>query len=109
MLTRNVQHAATNFHKLEGGAAQSRLMSGLKLLETVLAIDEAVIFQPDENGVLSPAARLRSASSNALDSDRNTTWREGVRACERAMASAHNSRVTCNATKRAGKFKEKIS
>jgi two-component system phosphate regulon sensor histidine kinase PhoR len=87
LLTRNVRRGATNFHRLEGDAAQSRLMSGMKLLETVLSIDEAVIFQHDDNGALAPAARLRSANSGALESDRNTTWREGVKACEKAMAS----------------------
>src|SRR5207253_9952893 len=48
----------------------------------------AVIFHPDENGRLAPAGRLRSQQSSAkIESDRNATWREGVKLCERAEKS----------------------
>src|SRR5205085_6619825 len=65
---------------------------GLKLLDTVLALDEAVVFRVDERGALAQAARLRSqlqgAGANASDSgERHSAWREGVRMCERAVAS----------------------
>jgi len=83
MLTRSLARAASQTSKIEGGSSHARLMSGLKLLETVLPLEEAVIFQPDENGHLAPAARLRSAASGGLD--RNSAWREGVRLCERAV------------------------
>lgn len=83
MLTRSLARAASQTSKLEGGSSHARLMSGLKLLETVLPLEEAVIFQPDENGHLAPAARLRSAAS--AGPDRNAAWREGVRLCERAV------------------------
>jgi signal transduction histidine kinase len=83
MLTRSLARAASQTSKIEGGSSHARLMSGLKLLETVLPLEEAVIFQPDENGHLAPAARLRSAASGSLD--RNSAWREGVRLCERAV------------------------
>ena len=86
LLTRNVQRVASTFTALEGVAANARLMSGLKLLETIFKLDEAVVFQPDENGALAPAARLRSSTTAALETDRNSTWREGVRLCERAVA-----------------------
>ena len=87
-LTRNVFFAASQVNQLEGAAASERLMSGLKLLEAVLPIDEAIIFHPDENGRLAPAARLRSQQSgNKVEADRNSTWREGLRLCERAEAS----------------------
>jgi signal transduction histidine kinase len=88
MLTRNIESAASQTNSLEGGAAHARLMSGLRLLQTVLPLDEAVIFQPDENGALAPAARLRAATAGAaLEADRNSAWREGVRLCERAVAT----------------------
>jgi signal transduction histidine kinase len=83
MLTRSLSRAASQPSKVEGGSSHARLMSGLKLLETVLPLEEAVIFQPDENGHLAPAARLRSAASGSLD--RNSAWREGVKLCERAV------------------------
>jgi signal transduction histidine kinase len=83
MLTRSMRRAASQVSRIEGGTASARLMSGLKLLETVLPLDEAVIFHPDENGQLAPAARLRSSNSGSLD--RNSAWREGVSLCERAV------------------------
>ncbi len=89
-LTRNVWRAASQVNRLEGTAAHARLQSGLKLLETVLPLDEAVIFQPDEDGVLAPAARLQRSSSNqnsSLETARNSTWRENVRLCERAVTT----------------------
>ena len=88
VLTRNIQRAASQTNSLEGGAADARLMSGLKLLQTVLPLDEAVIFQPDENARLAPAARLRTGGANSsLEADRNSAWREGVNLCERAVAT----------------------
>jgi signal transduction histidine kinase len=83
MLTRSMRRAASQVSRIEGGTANARLMSGLKLLETVLPLDEAIIFHPDENGQLAPAARLRSSNSGGLD--RNSAWREGVSLCERAV------------------------
>ena len=66
---------------------------GLKLLDTVLALDEAVVFRFDEQGALAQAARLRSqaqgASANAaVSGERHSAWREGVGLCERAVAVA---------------------
>jgi signal transduction histidine kinase len=83
MLTRRLTLAALRTSKIEGGSSHARLLSGLKLLETVLPLEEAVIFQPDENGHLAPAARLRSSTNGSLD--RNSAWREGVNLCERAV------------------------
>jgi signal transduction histidine kinase len=87
-LTRHIWGTARQVNQLEGTAAHARLQGGLKLLETVLPLDEAVIFQPDENGMLTPAARLqRSAPTGTLETGRNSTWRENVRLCERAVAT----------------------
>ena len=86
-LTRSIQRAASRTNSLEGNAANARLMSGLRLLQTVLPLDEAVIFQPDENGQLAPAARLRSNAGASVEADRNSAWREGVGLCERAVAT----------------------
>lgn len=87
-LTSNIMNAASEVNQLEGAEAGARLMSGLKLLEAVLPLDEATIFQPDENGRLAPAARIRSEHPSArIEADRNSTWREGVQLCERAVES----------------------
>nr|MBA2735122.1 GAF domain-containing sensor histidine kinase [Acidobacteriota bacterium] len=88
MLTRNIRHATSHVSRIEGGSSNERLMSGLKLLETVLPLEEAVIFHPDENNQLAPAARLRpSTSSSSVEINRNSAWREGVNLCERAVKS----------------------
>ncbi|PYS52644.1 MAG: hypothetical protein DMF68_01110 [Acidobacteria bacterium] len=84
-LTASLKRAVSQRAKLEGGSSNARLMSGLKLLDTVLPLEEAVIFQPDENGHLAPAARLRSATVGGAG--RNSAWREGVSLCERAVSS----------------------
>lgn len=96
LLARSVRRAVSQVQKIEGGATRARLTSGLKLLETMLALDEAVVFQFDEEGALIPAARLRSAASSAtapLEGDRNFAWRAGLRLCERAIKAGEMMRV----------------
>ncbi|HZE69926.1 MAG TPA: ATP-binding protein [Pyrinomonadaceae bacterium] len=70
----------------ESEEATSRLMSGLRLLETELSLVEAVIFQL-QNGVFVPAARSRTISHPTGDSTRNSAWRKGIVLCERAAAT----------------------
>jgi signal transduction histidine kinase len=90
LLTRNVERVASRPSALEGRAAGARLASGLRLLDTVLPLNEAVIFRRDESGAVVQAARLRASTqgpSTHADGDRNSAWREGVGMCERAIAS----------------------
>jgi two-component system, OmpR family, phosphate regulon sensor histidine kinase PhoR len=64
--------------------AKSRLMSGLKLLETELPISEAIVFWR-HNDSFEPAARLRAAGNTGqLLAGRNSAWREGISLCENA-------------------------
>jgi signal transduction histidine kinase len=89
LLTRNVERLAVRRSALEGRGASARLESGLRLLDTVLPLEEAVIFRLDESGAAAQAARLRSTSAQATpardDGDRNNAWRESVSWCERVM------------------------
>jgi signal transduction histidine kinase len=87
LLTENVERVAVRPSALEGRGASARLMSGLKLLDTVLPLEEAVIFRLDESGAPVQAARLRAPAhgQNGAGGDRNFAWREGVSLCERAM------------------------
>jgi signal transduction histidine kinase len=92
LLTRNVGRVAARPSVLEGRGARARMSCGLKLLDTVFALDEAVVFRLDEQGALTQAARLRSQSQaagpNASDSgERHSAWREGLRMCGRAVVS----------------------
>ncbi len=67
--------------------SKQRLMSGLKLLDTVLAVSDAVVFVRDENHHLVPAVRLQPATSGPLVASRNSAWREGVAFSQRAVDS----------------------
>jgi signal transduction histidine kinase len=89
-LTRNVERAAARVSMLEGNTSDARLRDGLKLLETVLPLDDAAIFRLDEEGALTPAARLQRAKQQegataSIETNRNSTWREGVKQCEQAI------------------------
>jgi signal transduction histidine kinase len=88
LLTENVERVAARPSALEGRGANARLLSGLKLLDTVLPLEEAVIFRLDEAGAPVQAARLRAPTTqgqNGAEGNRNFAWREGVALCERAM------------------------
>lgn len=70
-----------------GPAADQRLMSGLKLLNTFLPLHEAIVFQVDESDSFEAVARFKGATKNSRDTSRNSVWREGVQLCEQAAAS----------------------
>jgi two-component system phosphate regulon sensor histidine kinase PhoR len=98
VLTGQMRRVASQFNQLEGRDAHARLMSGLKLLETVLPLDEAVIFQRDKDNHLAPAARLRSSKvAEALEAARNNSWREGVQLCERVVKTGEIIATTTQA------------
>jgi signal transduction histidine kinase len=86
-LTEKLNLASWKFESLHSDDAQNRLLSGLKLLDTVLSPSEAVVFRRDDDGRLVSSARLRAAQGGSTDTSRNSAWRDGVRLCERAMAA----------------------
>src|SRR4030095_16959540 len=63
--------------------AKSRLMSGLRLLETELPLSEAIVFWR-HNDSFEPAARLRTSGNTGQLTGRNSAWREGISLCESA-------------------------
>jgi len=85
------QLARALFHSSVGPnnsiSANTRLLSGLKLLNTVLPLSEAIVFRYDEVDSLQPVARFKGAPPNAQDPRRNSVWREGIDLCQRAVAS----------------------
>jgi len=87
LLTDRVNETSQRTNKIEPTISQSRLTNGLKLLQTILPLEEAVVFQPDEFGELVPCARLRSNSAGAPESGRNTVWRRLIELCDRAVKS----------------------
>lgn len=64
--------------------ANTRLKSGLKLLNTMLPPTEAIVFQCVD-GSFEAVARLKGSSKASPDTKRNSVWREGIRLCERAV------------------------
>jgi len=74
-----------DFHHLGGTEATARLASGLKLLNTVLPLNEAIVFQCLESGSFQTVARLKGSPGIQPDVGRISLWRDGVRLCERAV------------------------
>ena len=64
--------------------ANGRLASGLKLLNTVLPLNEAVVFRCDDSEGLQTVVRYKSPVPNPQDPRRNAVWREGIKLCLRA-------------------------
>ena len=64
--------------------ANARLESGLKLLNTVLPLSEAVVFRCDDSNSLEAVARFKGAAPNSQDPRRNSVWREGIQLCQQA-------------------------
>jgi signal transduction histidine kinase len=85
VLTHHVNEIASRAETGEENPSQTRLTSGLKLLQTILPLVEAVVFQPNEVGALIPCARLRSNPSGALEPGRNTVWRRLIQLCDQAV------------------------
>jgi len=81
-LTRSLFHSST-----ENVDADVRLTSGLKLLNTVLPLSEAVVFRYDGSEDLQAVARFKSPLPNPQDPRRNAVWREGIGLCEKAAVT----------------------
>ena len=86
-LSKKLTLAAAKFEPARGDEAESRLLSGLQLLDTVLSPSEAVVFRRDRDGGLVFSARLRASQNGSNDAGRNSAWRDGVSLCDRAIAA----------------------
>lgn len=86
-LTEKLVASSWKFESSQTDEAEQSLLSGLKLLDTVLAPSEGVIFRRDSDGQLVSSARLRASQSGVHEASRNSAWRDGVNLCERAMAA----------------------
>ena len=83
-LTDTLVELASESHLLEIRSADVRIESSLKLLEKIFPLSEAIVFRFDEEGDLTPIGRARNETSDSL-SERQTSWREGIRFCEEAL------------------------
>lgn len=84
-LTERLVKLASEGHILEGKSADLRIESGLKLLETIFPLSEAIVFRFDEHDGLMPVGRARNDGVADSLISRQTAWRENVLFCERAL------------------------
>ncbi|HSK74615.1 MAG TPA: HAMP domain-containing sensor histidine kinase [Pyrinomonadaceae bacterium] len=84
-LTENLVSLASTGHLLEGKSADSRIESGLKLLETILPLSEAIVFRYEYNGELIPVGRSRNKKGNDSLASRQSEWLKNVGLCEQAL------------------------
>jgi signal transduction histidine kinase len=86
-LTGALLRSAGKVH-FEGSAeARSRVLSGLKLLNTVLPLNEAIVFQCDDFEAFQTVARMKGTKITQMEGSQNSLWREGLKICERAVKS----------------------
>jgi signal transduction histidine kinase len=71
--------------KQSNSNASSRLTSGLKVLNSVLPLNEAIVFHRLESGTLETLARYKGPGNRVAETGRNSRWRDGIRLCEQAI------------------------
>lgn len=84
-LTGKLVTLASSGHLLEIKSADSRIESGLKLLETILPSSEAVVFRHESNGDFTPVGRSRNGNKSENAVSRQNDWRKIVQICEEAL------------------------
>ena len=95
LLTDRVNETSARTDLVEEAISRARLGNGLRLLQTILPLEEAAVFQPNEFGELVPCARLRGNPSGGLEAGRNKVWRQLIELCDRALQK--NEIVIANA------------
>lgn len=75
-LTEKLVEFALSGHLLEVKSADSRIESGLKLLETILPFSEAIVFRHEPNGDFTPIGRSRNSSKAESAAARQNDFRE---------------------------------
>lgn len=84
-LTEKLVYLASTGHLLEGKPADLRIEGGLKLLETILPLSEAIVFRYTLENGLDPVGRSRPKNGFDSDAARQSSWRENVEQCEEAL------------------------
>lgn len=83
-LTEKLVYLASTGHLLEGKTADLRIESGLKLLETILPVSEAIVFRYTTDKELVPVGRARNGKPECAI-ERQSSWRENIGLCENAL------------------------
>ena len=85
-LTSKLVQLSSTGHLFEGKTDDLRIESGLRLLETVLPLSEAIVFRRTANGKLEPVGRARIGNASDSLSARQAAWCKNVGMCEEALA-----------------------
>ncbi len=102
-LTEKLVYLASTGHLLEGKSADLRIESGLKLLETLLPVSEAIVFRRELSGELNPIGRARNDERNNSAIDRQSSWRESIELCEDALKTRQTVLKTDDAGKKSAR------
>ncbi len=84
-LTQKLVTLASTGHLLEGKSADLRIESGLKLLETVLPLSEAIVFRFTPNGEFIPIGRMQNSKMSDSAITRQSSWRDNIGLCEESL------------------------
>lgn len=84
-LTRQLISLAMSESKLSGNSPETRVETGLRLLETIFPASDVIVFNFDTNGGLYPIGRTKKTGATHASSMRNESWEEKVKLCERAI------------------------
>lgn len=95
-LTEKLVELTSTGHLLEGKPADLRIESGLRLLESVLPLSEAIVFRLTPDGELDPVGRARTDKSFDSAIERQERWRENIGLCELAMRGGETIVQTAN-------------
>ncbi|MDQ3179988.1 MAG: GAF domain-containing protein [Acidobacteriota bacterium] len=104
-LTDKLVFLASTGHLLEGKSVDLRIESGLKLLETILPLSEAIVFRYTTGGEFTPIGRARKEKMSDSGIRRQSAWRENIGLCEEAL----NLRQTVVQTDENGKNAARVA
>lgn len=85
-LTRALFSSASSLGPIQPAGVSTQLDSGLKMLDTVLLLREAVVFGSSNSDPFQIIARLKGTKGQANQAVSNVLWRDGIKLCEGAMA-----------------------
>ena len=84
-MTQKLVALTSTGHLLEGKSADLRIESGLKLLETVLPLSEAIVFRFAPNGEFKPVGRMQNNKLSDSAMSRQSLWRDNIGLCEESL------------------------
>lgn len=103
-LTESLVTLATTGNRIELKPAEIRVELGLRLLETVLPLSEAIVFRIDEDGNFRPLGRSRNGRPESELRLRQAEWRDTIAFCERAFSERRTILHTDNNESRSARI-----